>query len=306
MTMDEFFNDWIALRASGLAARTVEQYTHLYRAYLADRLGGTQVSDCTPGTLSAILAGACLAGHTRTAEQLYILLSSLFSSAQKLTLVQINPCSLILRPRHFARTTAYLDPLQLRTFVRWCLAHPSPWSTAWLLASLCGLRRGELSGLRWSDVSFSTSELRITNQRQELKGGIVDCPPKSHSSVRTVPLPAVLVGVLRSQKAQQGEKRLKTGIYSGYVLSGPSGRPLAPHRLDKRLPGDLAAAGLPRITLHGLRHSMASAALAEDVPLRVVQELLGHASLSTTSTIYTHVLDSSRRAAVDAIAASVV
>ena len=302
MSVQEWIMQWISLRCAGLSARTVAQYNDLVRRFVGPTLGKTPITELMSADVAKLLQSICDTGHTRTAELVYVLLNAALRAAYQHHIINQNPCDLILRPRHYARQTQFLPPEELHRFAMWCLRHPSTWSTAWLLAMICGLRRGELCGLRWSDVDLRQGEIHICNQRQVIPGrGTVEAVPKSRSSVRTIPLPAELVRVLRAQLARQTETRLKTGIDTPYVVSGANNRPVCPHTLDNVLPSSLAAAGVPRITLHGLRHSMATAGLSAEVPMRVLQQLLGHASMSTTARIYTHVLHKDEVSAIDAI-----
>ena len=193
----------------------------------------------------------------------------------------------------------------MRAFARWCVG--APWGHAWLLAMLCGLRRGELAGLRWSDVDLTAGVLHIRNQRQRISGkGVIDCPPKSAAGRRDIPLPADLGRLLALVMRRQAAQAAACGVSAVYVVSYTDNRPIDPHALNAALSRDLAAAGLPPINLHGLRHSMATAAVAAGVPIKVLQTLLGHASYTTTADIYAHVLPTDRKLAIDAVAAHVL
>lgn len=284
--LEQWLTQWIALRSAGLAPRTVESYRDLVRLHIAPALGAVSVSDVKPADISALLADLCAAGHTRTAQLVYVLLRASLADAVRCGLLDRSPMELVLRPRHYAQQRAYLCSEDLGRLIAWCLDHPGPYALAWLLAAVLGLRRGEIAGLRWQDVDFRSRVVHIRNQRLRTKGQLLNGPPKSRAGVRDIPVPVLLLEALRRAR----------GV--GYVV------PIDPAQLDHQLPRDLAAAGLPRVSLHGLRHSMATAAMRSGCALRVLQSILGHASASTTANIYQHVEIADKSAALDALTES--
>lgn len=123
---------------------------------------------------------------------------------------------------------------------------------AWGLA-LCGLRRGEVAGLRWSDIDFDAKTPVIANNRVSAGGRTVENDPKSAASRRRLPLPERLVSVLRSAKAQQAAERLALGANIGewtYVVSNEAGEPYAPCVLSRYWRDTVKAAGIRHIKLH--------------------------------------------------------
>ena len=184
-------------------------------------------------------------------------------------------------------------------------AQNRPFAIAWQLALCCGLRRGELAGLRWSDVDLIAGLIRIRNQRQRVNGQLIDAPPKSASGRRDLPIPPSLIPLIERQQLLQEAAAILTGIKPVYVCS-PDGSAIAPERLNRALAEDIDAAGVRPINLHGLRHSMATLAVSRGVSMRVVQGLLGQSSYAVTAGTYAHVLHSDQTAAMDKIAASVL
>lgn len=283
MTLEQWLSQWISLRVAGLAPRTIESYHDLVRLHIAPVLGTVSVDSVSADQITALLAALCAAGHTRTAQLCYVLLRAALADAARCGRIARSPMELVLRPRHYAQQRAYLGAEDLRRLVTWCAANPGQYTRAWLLASLLGLRRGEIAGLRWVDVDISQKVIHIRNQRQRVAGQLLDSPPKSRAGIRDIPLPPLLLSVLRQAR----------GI--GYVV------PVDPAQLDHQIKIDLEAADVPAVTLHGLRHSMATAAMRSGCSLRVLQTILGHASASTTANIYQHVELADKSAALDAL-----
>lgn len=163
----------------------------------------------------------------------------------------------------------------------------------WILALTAGLRRGELAGLRWEDVDLDRAVLRIAVQRTtDSDYNIVSKEPKA-SSRRSEAVAEQMVTVLRRHRIRQAQERLAAGPAwqdSGLVFVDECGRGYHPQRITDLFHEAAAAAGLPRIRLHDLRHTSATLALVAGVHPKILQERLGHASIGMTLDIYSHVL----------------
>jgi integrase len=170
---------------------------------------------------------------------------------------------------------------------------------AWELA-LSGLRRGEIAGLRWSDIDLDTKTLSVANNRVDAGGRAVENDPKSASSRRTLPLPDRLVTVLRSAKARQARERLALGADSGpweYVVSNEAGQPYHPQVLSRYWAEAVEAAGVRHIKLHAARHTCATLMHLSGVPVAVVAAWIGHKDASLTMKLYAHSQDEALKAA---------
>lgn len=182
-----------------------------------------------------------------------------------------------------------------------------PLFTLWWLVALTGLRRGEVAALRWSDIDLDAATLTVHEQIVVVDGQDIIGPPKSASSRRTIALDKVTVKLLRGLWRYHRHTLATTGRNrDGYVFVDTNGHRLRPDYLTRRLAALIAEAGLPPVRLHDLRHGAASLALAAGVDLKVVQEMLGHASIVTTADIYTSVLSEAADAAAQASAAFVL
>jgi integrase len=169
----------------------------------------------------------------------------------------------------------------------------------WYLA-LSGLRRGEIAGLRWSDVDLDAGTLTIARNRvQAGAGNVVENEPKTRSSCRTLPLDEGLISVLRrgSARAAQEQLALLEHAASGYVAVNEVGEPYTPDTLTRMWHKIARAAGVRQIRLHDARHSCGTALHLRGVPLAVIAKWLGHADAETTARIYAHSQDDALRAA---------
>lgn len=166
-----------------------------------------------------------------------------------------------------------------------------------------GLRLGELLGLRWSDIDQGRIRVMGSVRRAPLELGgrhvlARTAEAKTHRAIRTVEPPAFVVAALEAERRRQ----LSEGLASPYVFVTAGRREQAgqavfldPKNTTRAFQAKLAAAGLPRLRFHDLRHAYATLMLGAGVPLRVIQESLGHASVVTTAAVYAHVLPELQR-----------
>ena len=151
----------------------------------------------------------------------------------------------------------------------------------------CGLRLGELLALDFSDVNFQAGTISVKRDLQYIQGrGLVIGEPKSDKSKRSVVMPSFVATALR-------EHHLKTGKVSGFVFATSNGTPFSPRNIQRHFKKTLEKAGLPQVNFHSLRHFTATSLLLSGVHPKVVQEMLGHSSVTTTLQTYYHCVDRS-------------
>ncbi|MFG2043912.1 site-specific integrase [Dactylosporangium sp. NPDC048998] len=175
----------------------------------------------------------------------------------------------------------------------------------WWLIALRGLRRGEAAGLRWQDVDLDRRQLSITTQRTTIGYQVVEGPPKSTASRRTIALDRRTVAILRAHQRRRRQLCTAAGRQWrawDYVFTRPDGQPFHPNSFTKRLRYLITAAGLPPVRLHDLRHGAASLAHTAGADLKTVQDQLGHASIVLTADTYTSVLPATQHKAAEATA----
>ena len=278
MTIRECLLSWLSSR-SGIRSRTAESYQSVIDLYISPSIGAVQVGQLTSSHVRTMLSRVSGRGLGRTAELCYVVCRSALADLPQ------RPMTGVERPAHVQRTPDAWSDDQIAVYLAALAEHPH--GIALSFALLCGLRRGECVGLRWSDVFWDDCTVLVCNQRVRLASGqIVDGPPKSRAGVRTVPVPGPLMDRLRAARRPKG--------YIDGIT--PSGLDQAHRALVRRL-------GLPPIPLHGLRHSMATACIRHGGDMRSLQVVLGHASYTTTAMRYTHPDRAMLRAAVDAGAA---
>lgn len=291
MIMEEWSERW--LRMQRIKPRTRESYESLLRLYILPALGTVKLAELSADAIQAAIAAPLAAGHGRTAEQVYTLLMQLCRAAVRAGHIDRSPMDAMLRPYHVPTPTAWWAPEDAARFLRLRELALDPHLVAWVIALTCGLRRGELCGLRWDDIDLQQCIITVARQRITLADGrTVAAPPKSKSSARTLAIPADLANWLTAHRPATG----------GYVaISATTGHPITPGGLDSAWRRAVRASGMPPITLHGCRHTCGAAAVRAGVAMRVLQDIMGHSSDAVTSQIYAHVDSTAQRAALDSI-----
>lgn len=174
----------------------------------------------------------------------------------------------------------------------------------WRLTLATGMRRGELCGLRWSDVDLAEGMLTIASTRVVAERVVVG-EPKTAAGRRVLALDVETVRALQSWRRVQVQERLVAGEAwedQGLVFVDELGRPPHPETVTRWWRESVARAGVPAIRLHDARHTAATVLLRAGVPVKVVSQRLGHADVAVTMRIYQHVTAQDDRAAADAIA----
>lgn len=177
---------------------------------------------------------------------------------------------------------------------------------AYELAVRIGLRRGELLGLRWSDMDLYDGVLTVRQALQRVGGELLIVAPKTQRSARRVALPAECVTALRAQRAQQVADRKAAGdawkgTAHGLVFTTKNGTPIEPRNLNRSFEALSARAGVRRVRFHDLRHTCASLLHEQGADARMIMEILGHSSIRVTMDIYTFVRLDSQRSAFDRV-----
>jgi integrase len=169
--------------------------------------------------------------------------------------------------------------------------------------AVTGCRSGEALGLRWGDLDLEAGTATIVNHGSIAGGTVVEGPPKTKAGARTISLDADTARALRSWRKVQAAEQLAMGAGSpdtGLVFTNAAAPVCGPAR-HGRVPADRRGARATADQLHGLRHTAATWLIASGVNPRVVQQRLGHADVSVTLGVYTHVLPGHDVAAAEAL-----
>jgi integrase len=289
-----------------VAKGVLAQYRIYVDNYLKPTLGHLKLGELKARHVDGLLAKMVADGRgLPTQHRVVAALSSALSMAERRRLVSSNVCRQVEIAPERTPTRPVFDVKQLSGF----LAHVSTDRLAalWRLYGVIGLRRGEALALTWPMIDLDSGSVRVERSLGVVDGRLTFGPPKSESGRRTVALDSDSVRILRSHRAAQNAEKLALGagyVDDGLVFAHEDGSPLRPEWISKRFQTLSAAARLPRIHLHDLRHSAASVALSAGVPMKVVSERLGHSTMGITADIYSHVNSELAQESAERIAAA--
>ena len=216
--------------------------------------------------------------------------------AVKIKTIQSNPAVNVERPRKEKFIGSFYDKKEINTLFDIIQGHPL--EVAIKLAAFYGLRREEIIGLKWTAIDFENNTLTIQHTVTEcnLDGKHIEVASdtaKTDSSLRTMPLVTNFRAMLLAKKEKQEHYRKLCGRsyckeYLDYIFVNEIGERWKPRYLSDGFKRILEQNGLRRIRFHDLRHTCASLLLANNVPMKKIQEWLGHSDFSTTANIYAH------------------
>ena len=232
------------------------------------------------------------------------LLTNTLNAAEQQEYITKNPMRAVSPPKKRQREAKFYTPEQLGT-----LLDKAVGTRIELPVYICaylGLRRGELCGLRWSDVDLEHQTITIENTRTQAGKKEIEKGTKTASSTRTLYLPDTLCDMLKAAKEHQQACRAEyKNVYddNDYVVVMEDGRPFRPNYLSELFGKFLADNDLSKIVLHELRHTFASLSNQAGIPAYNIGKALGHSTPATTQKIYTHLLDQTHTQAVEGVAA---
>lgn len=214
--------------------------------------------------------------------------------AVKIGLIANNPIDRVTPPKPPRKEMRPLTPDEVEIFLE--STRDDQLHALWLLLVTTGMRIGEATGLNWTDLDLEAGTLQIRHAVKRVKGeGLVIGDVKTAHSRRRIVLAAGTVDALRVHQQRQAFARKIAGDSwsdRGLVFCTGTGGPLdvgyVAHAKDRAL----TAAGLPHVRTHDLRHTAATYLLSQGVHPKVVQDLLGHSSITLTMNTYSHVLPS--------------
>ena len=306
-TVSQYLEEWLTSKRA-LRPGTVKSYREHIRLHIVPRIGQLPLRDLRPRHVD-LMVTALTRIHGKssltasTIRRIHATLRVALNDAVKRRLIPYNPAAHVELPVARRPTSIVWDARQVAYFLTATAA--TEMGLAYRLVVMTGMRRGELCGLRWSDVDLDVGYLRISQAVSEIDGMLHVGKPKTKAGTRVVPLDVDTCRLLLDHGARQRREAVEWGDgYQGndYVFGRPNGSVLRPDTLARGFRRAVKEAGLPTIRFHDLRHTSASLALAAGIPMRVVSDRLGHSSTAITADLYTHVVPSVARGAADAIA----
>jgi integrase len=270
-----------------------ERHEQVVRLHLKPTVGGVKLDRLNALQVQAAYGWKLEAGLSpRSVEIIHTTLHKALKQAVRWTLVPRNVAEAVTPQRPIRKEIKPLSQEQARTLLE--VSRDDPLRAFYVLAVTTGMRNGELLGLQWKDVDLEGRTLRV---RRTVFNGVVS-PPKTTAGNRTIRLTGLAIGALREHRLCEAK-----WCISEWVFPSRRGTPLNVHNVHNRSWKPLLErAGLPTSTrMHDLRHTCATLLLSRGVPVKVVSEMLGRASVAITLDTYSHVLPNMQEAAAKAM-----
>ena len=298
MPFSSYLVQWMEIARSTLKPNTAAGYASMIQnpiaPYFQQRgitLGGLQAVD-----IQMFYTSQLKRVSANTVIHYHAIIHRALKYAVKTDLIDVNPADKVERPRKDRFTASFYDGNEVNRLFQ--AARGTPLELPVMLAAFYGLRRSEVVGLKWDAIDFEnkTIAIRHTVTACTEKGRRIEVAAdttKTASSRRTLPLVPPFQTKLAALKEQQEKNRILCGRsyctdYLGYVLVDAMGNRLKLSYISTAFPALLKRNGLRTIRFHDLRHSCASLLLKNGVPMKQIQEWLGHSDFSTTANIYAH------------------
>jgi integrase len=263
-TLSEWAIDsWLPMMASRIKPSTLHSYRRNLEIHVLPVLGGKPLQQITPVMLNTLYAN--LASPTaernelsaKTISYIHTIVHKALSDAVDVEVLQRNPAERAKPPRPNGRATSGINswtPDELATFL--AAVAEERLSAIWRLTAMTGMRRGEILGLRWSDIDLATGRLSVRHAVVAVGYEMVESTPKSHRA-RVIDLDAETIVQLRAHRRSQDAERVEWGAdYQDrdLVVAKENGEPIHPHTFSQSFERLIAKAALRTIRLHDLRH----------------------------------------------------
>ena len=332
LTFQEFTEIWFEDYGNiHLEKKTQLIYEQLLQKHILPVIGHLKLSRILPVHLNKLYNTLCSerkdgkpGGYSsKTLRHVHNLINNIFTAAIKWNITIDNPCERVTTPK----LTPTCDKLKFFTleetqlFLK-VIGEPNDYDTQlahmqfqlfYHLAIFCGLRKGELIALEWSDLDFTESSVSITKSTSMIDGEMITKKPKTNSSIRRISVPVSVMQLAKQYRKEQLQHKLSLGSdwkgqnYIFIQWNGQQMHPDTPYKkfkkIIKRYNNTVTDEKdkLPDIPLHGLRHTSATLLISQNIDVKTVSTRLGHSQASTTIDIYTHALKQLDKKAADTL-----
>lgn len=315
VTVAEYLRSWIEGHAVELKPSTAMTYRDKIEAYLIPAIGNEKVQTLSPSRLTTVFKTMAEEGgrgavhgksgkplSPRTVEFARAILRKAMQDAIVDRLIDVNPVVGSKRPKPVKPKHTTWTAEQIHVFLE-AVAEQRLYPL-WALVFATGMRRGELMALRWGDIDLDEGVISVERSVTQLGKERVATTPKNHERRRVAIDPAAVATLKDWRKAQATEKLACGQSWAdqeGLLFTWEDGRPLQPDYVTKKFLTVQAGIEekLPRLVVHGIRHSHATVLLRAGVPVHIVSKRLGHKDVTITLNVYADVLPEDDDRAVD-------
>lgn len=299
LTVDGFILDhWLPATAQSVKPSTLASYEQNIRKHIVPALGDVRLVRLTAPQVQSFYNAKIEEGMSpTTVRMLHAVLHNALKQAERWGFVARNVCTLVDPPKAKSTETVTWTADQAARFIR--ATSDDELGVLWQLAIVTGMRRGEVLGLRWSDVDWRRGQIAIRRTLSRVGGEWAFGTPKT-SRDRSVSVSPAILAILDGHRARQQVTFEVLGVDwtdDELIFTRADGEPYDPGFVFRTFQSSAKRAGVPVIRFHDLRHTAATLMMIEGVHPKIVQEQLGHSSVNMTLGRYSHVGETMQREA---------
>lgn len=295
-TIASWMQEWLDLRRPSFQPQTANEYRGVMNKHIIPNIGKVKLKDLKPSTLQRFYNQLSSNGlKSRTINYIHTILKSVLNAAIAEGYINENVCTKVKPPKITKFKHGLLTVEQIKFLLRYLEGHK--YETEIKLAIYLGLRRGEVLGIKEEDIDYTQHTLAIQRQVGITKyTKITDKTPyhgikclKSESSNRVLYLSPEVEELLKRKiiyNHQQKEILREKYNDQGLICCKPNGDIISPHTITRNFHQVLSECGLPDIRFHDLRHTYATLCIDNNVPIKVISQVLGHSSIAITDIVY--------------------
>ena len=291
-TVGEWMDEWLASFLPDISETTRVGYKTKIKCYIKPYLGEILIKSLRAEHVQKMINDMLAKGLSpKNIRDTFNNINAAMKKAVITRLIPYNPCEGVVLPRLKKYRAEIYPPKMIHDLLE--TAKGSNMYLPILLLVTVGLRRGELLALRWEDIDFAKNILKVRKNLVRGENGYIIKAPKSEAGIRDIYLGQDVMNILNQERIKYMTDSLAYGKgfqNHGFVVRQEDGSPMRPDSMTRKWRRFLNTHDLPKIRLHDLRHSNATALIQAGVNPRVVQQRLGHSDVNITLNTYTHVL----------------
>ena len=305
MTVNAWFEYWIGIKKRTVRPNTVRNYTERYYRNIEPVIGKKILGRVNTIHCQTIMNNMADEGYkTSTIYQTRIALYNMLDFAYQNDVILKNPCNKMVKSDigKQSKKKKALTIAQQQTFCKLIIGNAYEYQYRFLLQT--GLRTGEMVGLKWSDIDLENRILTIERSmeyRHSTKEWRIG-EPKSKSGYRTIPLTNEAVEILKRQKQKNSSFPVIQMEWAEFVFLCKKGTPVKNSTYDTMLFKLCDKAGIPRFSMHVLRHTFATRCIEAGMKPKTLQTILGHSNIGITMNLYVHTTEEQKHKEIDQIA----
>lgn len=303
LTMTELVEEWLNSKKDNIGIKTFVEYKR-YCKNITASMGHLKIKDINVKILEDFYnelknykgKREAQNGYSeKTIKHHYTLITEIFNSAIKWGYLYSNPNKNVTPIKVHKKEIQCYSPEDVEKLINALQNEPLKYQAVIFLALDSGCRRGEITGLTWSDIDFQKGTININKATQYVSGyGTFEKTTKSDTSNRIIYITPTTIELLKKYKIQQSEKRLFLGNKwqgSKRVFTTDFGEDMHPDRPYKILKYIIKKYNLKDITFHGLRHTSISLQISSGIQTQIISKRAGHSNIAITHSIYSHFFD---------------